>query len=667
MRNISKILIANRGEIALRVIRTCREMGISTVAVFSDADADALFVKGADEAVAIGGYTASESYLDQDKIMQAARLTGADAIHPGYGFLSENASFARRCIKEGFIFIGPSPEAIDAMGDKKRAKQLVAKYEVPTVPGYDGDDQSMEALQYHAGETGYPLLLKASAGGGGKGMRIVRDAKTLAKDIEGANREALSAFGDDTLLIERYFEGARHIEFQIFGDKLGNAIHLYERECSIQRRYQKIIEESPSPALDDDLRNRMAQAALNVARSVSYDNAGTVEFILDRDRNFYFLEVNTRLQVEHPVTEAITGLDLVRLQIEVSRGLPLPITQEDIEPEGHAIECRLYAEDPYNNYLPVTGKAVRFLTMDHEGIRYDSGIESGSEIDIFYDPMIAKVISIGETRDDAINLMIYALKKTVLVGLTTNKLFLTEVLNNPDFRAGDFDTGFLADNPQLSIADDKQEWAIHELVIAAVLARWLRRKEGQEVLKQIPSGWRNNFYQHQTESYYYHEQELKVLYHYDDGIFDIQIGNANYVSAVLFSDDDVVTVETNGIRRYFYVIEEDGKVYVHNDQLGDICLQQVPRFPEVEADKVNGSYVAPMPGQVVKVLVKSGDAVKSGDGLVILNSMKMENTIEAFEDGVVEEVYVEEKGFVEADTLLLKIIPSVQAPDLNLN
>lgn len=657
-KTIRKILIANRGEIAIRVMRTCREMGIYTVAVFSDADRDSLFVKIADEAVAIGGLTPGESYLDQDKIIEAVRRTGADAIHPGYGFLSENAGFGRRCRQEGIIFIGPSPEAIDAMGDKKRAKELVAKYDVPTVPGYDGADQSTEALVYHAGEVGFPLLLKASAGGGGKGMRIVRQAKGLEKEIEGAKREALGAFGDDTLLIERYFEGARHIEFQIFGDQHGNAIHLFERECSIQRRYQKIIEESPSPALDAELRANMAQAALNVARSVKYDNAGTVEFILDKDRNFYFLEVNTRLQVEHPVTEAITGLDLVRLQIEVAAGNKLPITQDQVESEGHAIECRLYAEDPYNNYLPVTGTAVRFVPFEHDAMRYDVGIESGSVIDVFYDPMIAKVIVYGETRAEAIDVMHYALGKTVLLGLRTNKAFLREVLNHEDFRAGNFDTQFLAQNPELSIPTDLSDAGLHEMLIALTLYQWNKRKGEQTMLKEVPSGWRNNFYQYQQDEYQYHDRTLKVNYRHQNNSLVVDLEGHPYQASIVFIQEDFLVAEINGLRRQFVIANKDNRWLLHSDLLGDVELLEQPRFPEAEAETVKGGYTAPMPGQVVKVLVKPGDKVQPGDGLVILNSMKMENTIEAFEEGTVEEVYVEEKGFVEADVLLLKIATS---------
>ncbi|GIV34451.1 MAG: hypothetical protein KatS3mg031_1986 [Chitinophagales bacterium] len=414
--SITKILIANRSEIAIRIMRTCRKMGIATVAVFSEADKNALFVKHADEGIALGGYAASDSYLNQEKIIAAAKRTGADAIHPGYGFLSENESFARRCEQEGILFIGPNSKAIEAMGDKIRAKEIMQKHGVPVVPGYDGEDQSMETLRKEAKKIGFPVLLKASAGGGGKGMRIVREEKTLEKDIEGAKREALSAFGDDTLLIEKYFDSARHIEFQILGDKHGQVIHLFERECSIQRRYQKIIEESPSPVMTDALREKMAAAALKAAQAIKYDNAGTVEFIVDDKLHFYFLEVNTRLQVEHPVTEMVTGLDLVKLQIEVAQGLPLPLSQNDVKQNGHAVECRLYAEDPYNHFLPATGKVLAYLPDESGCTRYDSGVENGSVIDIHYDPMIAKVITWGNTRSDAIRKMKHALRRDRLAG-----------------------------------------------------------------------------------------------------------------------------------------------------------------------------------------------------------------------------------------------------------
>ncbi len=657
-RTIKKVLVANRGEIAIRVMRTCQSMGINTVAIFSDADEHALFVKQADEAVRIGGYQPSESYLLMDTVIEAAKRTGADAIHPGYGFLSENATFATKCQEAGIIFIGPKPSAINALGDKKRSKQLVQKFNVPIVPGYDGDDQTTDNLASQAEKVGFPLLLKASAGGGGKGMRIVRESKNLVKEIEAAKREAKSAFGDDTLLIERYFDDARHIEFQVFGDQHGNIIHLFERDCSIQRRYQKIIEESPSPALTPELRAKMAEAAVNAARSVGYDNAGTVEFILDKKGNFYFLEVNTRLQVEHPVTETVTGLDLVRLQIEVAEGKPFAYKQEDLIATGHAIECRIYAEDPYNNYLPVTGTIRHFLPYPSEAMRYDTGVVSGSTIDVFYDPMIAKVIAKGNDRNEALRIMSNALRKTVLTGLTTNKLFLIEVLNDKGFANGDFDTRYLDQHPELTEPRIPNNQVLIESATAAALTAWLVRQTERTVMHSIPSGFRNSFYRGQVQSYTWKEELIKLEYRYHNQLFIVSVNEEKATVRIVSSTTEQLVLEWNGFRKRFTVSAGNNSTWVHHPEYGELELKEVPRFQEAEIENVLGSYKAPMPGQVVQVLVKPGDLVKAGDGLLVINSMKMENTIEAFEDGTVEEVYVEANGFIEADTLLLKLNPT---------
>lgn len=660
MHTINKLLVANRGEIAIRVFRTCKKMGIATVAVFSDADRDALFVKHADEAISIGGFGASESYLVQDKIIEAAKRTGADAIHPGYGFLSENESFAERCEKEGIIFVGPNAQAINAMGDKIRAKDIMQKHDVPVVPGYDGKVQSLATLKKKALEIGFPVLLKASAGGGGKGMRIVRDEKSLEKEIEGAKREALNAFGDDTLLLEKYFDSARHIEFQIMGDKHGNVIHLFERECSIQRRYQKIIEESPSPVMTTELRERMSTAALKAAKAIKYDNAGTVEFIVDDKLNFYFLEVNTRLQVEHPVTEMITGLDLVKLQIEVAQGLPLPVKQDEVKQNGHSIECRLYAEDPANNFLPATGKILAYSPDETACTRYDSGIESGSVIDIHYDPMIAKVITWGETRSEAMRKMKHSLKKTVLLGITSNKNFLIDILNHPEFAEGKFNTHFLNHHPELSAKKTLTENQVQSISIAAMLWLWNQSESKRELLKEIPSGWRSNFYKMQEELLqipsFEKMESVSVQYRsVEENGFTFKIADKEFSARLIHQGNAQITCEISGHRKSFFIAQSGEMLFIHDDEVGSVSVKIVSRFPEAEMEKVKGGYAAPMPGEVVKVLVKAGDKVKPGDALVILSSMKMENTIEAFEDGVVEEVFVEPKKFVEAETLLVKI------------
>ncbi len=432
----SKILIANRGEIAVRVIRACRELGIRTVAVYSEADQQALHVRLADEAIAIGPAPASESYLDSERILQAAHASRAQAIHPGYGFLSENARFAQVVQARGLVFIGPSPEAIQAMGDKAAARAVAERAGVPVVPGYQGQD-SEAALVQAAHEIGLPVLVKAAAGGGGKGMRVVRQADELVEAIGAARREAQHAFGDQRLIVERYIQHAHHVEFQVLGDQHGTMLHLFERECSVQRRHQKIIEESPSPLLDPALREAMGAAAVAAARAAGYTNAGTVEFIVDpQTRQFYFLEMNTRLQVEHPITELVTGLDLVHWQIRIAAGEKLPFNQTDLRQRGHAIECRLYAEDPAQGFLPATGKLLRFVEPKGPGIRVDAGVTSGDEITIHYDPMIAKLVVSAEERPAAIARMQSALSETVLLGLTSNLRFLQDVLAEPDFQAG---------------------------------------------------------------------------------------------------------------------------------------------------------------------------------------------------------------------------------------
>ncbi|MDB5227032.1 MAG: Acetyl-CoA carboxylase biotin carboxylase subunit, partial [Bacteroidota bacterium] len=497
---ITKLLVANRGEIAIRIFKTCREMGIATVAVFSDADENSLFVKMADESVRIGGKQPNESYLVIDKIIDAAKKTGANAIHPGYGFLSEKVEFAKRVIAEGLIWVGPHPEAIEVMGSKINAKKIMQSHNVPVIRGYQGDDQSEKTIKTKAIEIGFPVLLKASAGGGGKGMRIVRKESELDKAISGAKNEALNGFGDDTLLIEKYFDTSRHIEFQIFGDKHGNALHFFERECSIQRRYQKVIEESPSPFITEETRKKMGDAAIAACKAIQYDNAGTVEFIVAPDQSFYFLEVNTRLQVEHPVTEEVTGLDLVRLQIEVAEGKEIGLKQEDIQQNGHAIEVRLYAEDPANNFLPVSGKILDWITPDIPVLRYDTGIESGSEISTFYDPMIAKIIAKGKNRNESISKMTLALQELVLTGFTTNKNFLTAILQNKDFQKGDFDTHFL-DNKFKYEGEKYPQETLDILTAALQHYRFLQREGERTTAKAVPSGWRNNFYKSQQEKY----------------------------------------------------------------------------------------------------------------------------------------------------------------------
>lgn len=443
MTKIHKILVANRGEIALRVMRTAREMGIGTVAVYSEADRNALHVRYADEAIHIGPAPSSESYLRMDKIIAAARTSGADAIHPGYGFLSENEDFARKVEEEGLVFIGPSSQAIELMGNKLAAKAAVAKFNVPLVPGTSEPIVNVQDAKKVARDIGYPILIKASAGGGGKGMRVVEKESDFSEQMERATSEAKSAFGDGSVFIEKYITRPRHIEFQLFGDKHGNIVHLMERECSIQRRHQKVVEEAPSSVLTPEKRKLMGEAAINVAKSCNYYGAGTVEFILDDQLNFYFLEMNTRLQVEHPVTEQITGLDLVRLQIRIAEGEPIPFKQEDIKIQGHAIEVRVYAEDPANNFLPDIGNLRTYKRPQGLGIRVDDGFEQGMDIPFYYDPMIAKLICHAETRGAAIEKTIRAIQEYEITGLETTLGFCDFVMHHEAFRSGDFDTRFV--------------------------------------------------------------------------------------------------------------------------------------------------------------------------------------------------------------------------------
>ncbi len=657
MKNINSVLIANRGEIASRIIRTCRKMGIKSIAVFSEADRNAPFVAQADIAVFIGESSPAASYLDQDKIIATAQKCNADAIHPGYGFLSENVHFAKRCEVESIIFIGPNPLAIDAMGSKSKAKTLMQFHGVPVVPGYQGTDQSVEKLKSEAIKMGFPVLLKATAGGGGKGMRIVQEASEVENAIQSAKRESKNAFGDDELIVEKYIASGRHIEFQIFGDKHGNAIHILERECSIQRRYQKVMEESPSPVLDADLREAMGSAAVNAAKALNYDNAGTVEFIFDdKTKDFYFLEVNTRLQVEHPVTEEVTGLDLVQMQIESAQGLPLSITQSDVKSKGYAIEVRLYAEDASNDFLPVTGTIQRFEIPNVDGLRVETAIESGSEISIFYDPMIAKIIVWDETRRAAHRKLQYTLRNLVCLGMTTNQDFLLHLAENGDFQTGNYNTHFIQDKVDLNAIAQKSDENYAFAGIAACLSAWHKREQKRTLLKSMPSGWRNSFYDYQKETYLIGETELTVKYRFQKEQFKFLIHDNEYTVQLIKVKNNDLRLDIDGLQYHFHLAQNNRDYFVHNEDFGNIHLAEKERFPIKVAEKVKGGYEAPMPSQIIKILVEVGQAVKAGDRLVILSSMKMENTIEASEDGVVEEIYAAEGSSVEAGFLLLKLV-----------
>jgi acetyl-CoA carboxylase biotin carboxylase subunit len=497
VKKIKKILIANRGEITMRVIRTAKEMGIKTVAVYSEADRNALHVKHADEAVCIGPPPSSESYLLGDKIIEVSKQMDVDAIHPGYGFLSENAEFSKKVTDAGIIFIGPSPEAIEVMGSKLAAKATVSKYDIPMVPGTDEAITDIPEAKKIASTIGYPILIKASAGGGGKGMRVVETPEEFEEQMDRAISEAQSAFGDGSVFIEKYITSPKHIEFQIIGDQHGNTIHLFDRECSIQRRHQKVIEEAPSPILTPELRQEMGAAAVNVAKSCNYYGAGTVEFIMDENLNYYFLEMNTRLQVEHPVTEEITGIDLVRQQIKIAQGEVLEFKQEDLAISGHAIECRVYAEDPANNFLPDIGKLATYVRPQGAGVRVDDGFEEGMDIPIYYDPMIAKLVTFAEDRDLAINRMIRAIDEYQITGIQTTLPFCKYTINHSEFRGGKFDTNFVKNHfkPENLEPDNTDE---ANSLIAALAVKMLSEvqnntsvKNDISVGKTVENKWKN--------------------------------------------------------------------------------------------------------------------------------------------------------------------------------
>lgn len=657
---INSVLVANRGEIASRVFRTCRMMGIRTVAIYSDADRDMPFVSDADEAIHIGGSAPVDSYLNMNKIIEAAQKMQVDAIHPGYGFLSENADFASMCAHLGFIFIGPHPSAIAAMGSKATAKILMEEHGIPVVPGYNGSDQAENILISEAEKIGFPLLLKAAAGGGGKGMRIVRSAEELSSAISSAKRESQSAFGDDRLIIEKYIESGRHIEFQIIGDKHGHAIHLLERECSLQRRYQKVVEESPSPIMTADLRHRMGESALKAAIALNYDNAGTLEFIYDEHSGeYYFLEVNTRLQVEHPVTEAITGLDIVQLQIESAEGRPLQITQNDVKSNGYAVEVRLYAEDAGKNFTPVTGKVEMFEVPKMAGVRVESAIKSGSNISVFYDPMIAKIIAHGGDRAETLRKMSYLLRNTICTGTVTNQDFLLKIIEDERFLPGLYNTQFL-DREFSYIVDNSIEVNLKVAAIASTVYAYEKRKNESKLLGSLPSGWRNSFYANQRDSYKVNDTSIDVEYRHINESLQVFVGENVYEVITIDSTHNSLIIQVNGKRSKYFVSHIEDTYHVHNASIGNISLLKKERLPTKEKEKIEGGYDAPMPCSIIKVNVKVGSQVKKGEALLVLSSMKMESVIESSEDGVVEEVYVTEGQNIEAGYLMLKMKQNIE-------
>jgi 3-methylcrotonyl-CoA carboxylase alpha subunit len=633
---LEKILIANRGEIACRVIRTARRLGVRAVAVYADPDRDALHVRQADEAFRI------ETYLDIPSVLAAAAKSGAQAIHPGYGFLSENEDFAAACEKAGIVFIGPSAQAIAAMGDKAAAKRLMEKAGVPLVPGYHGENQDAAFLEKEAVRIGFPLLIKPSAGGGGKGMRIVPDKGSFKEQLEGARREAKSSFGDDRVLIERYLQRPRHIEIQVFGDRHGNAVHLFERDCSVQRRHQKVLEEAPAPGLSTQKRNEMGEAAVAAAKAIRYAGAGTVEFIAEQDGRFYFMEMNTRLQVEHPVTEMITGLDLVEWQLRIASGEEIPLKQQQLSFKGHAIEARIYAEDPEREFLPSTGRLVHLAwPATGASVRIDTGVEAGAEITPWYDPMIAKLIVHGPDRAAALATLRRALGELEIAGVTSNVPFLARVAASRAFTTPELDTGLIERN-RGELLPPRPPARVEELAAAAFAE--LRAEEAAAAAQARASGDPHSPW-HRVDGW-----RLNGESHHDFVFLD---GEARHPVRVRFTaageqiDGQPLAGRAEG-NRYFISLGgrsfnaravQDGRTWhvFCNGAYRRLALEEELRVPGEEADA--GSLAAPMPGKVIKHLVATGAKVQKGDPLLILEAMKMEHTITAPADGTVKEIH----------------------------
>ena len=662
-----RILIANRGEIACRVIRTCRRLGIETVAVYSEADASAQHVRQADIAYPIGGPRPADSYLRGDAIIEVARRSGAEAIHPGYGFLSENADFAEAVERAGIAFIGPAADSMRRMGSKAGAKELMAARGVPVVPGYTGEDQSPELLAREAQRIGFPLMIKAAHGGGGKGMRIVRSAGEFAPNLESCQREAKNAFGRDRVLLERYIETPRHIEFQVFGDRHGNIVHLNERECSAQRRYQKVLEETPSPFMTPDLRAKMGEAAVAAARALDYVNAGTVEFIVGPAGDFYFMEINTRLQVEHPVTEMVLGLDLVELQLRVAAGEALPgslIRNKSLPPNGHAIELRLYAEDPDQGFLPGSGKLERLrLPAPSAHVRIDSGVIEGDTVTIFYDPMIAKLIVWDANRDAALLRMREALAACGVVGPKSNIEFLERLVRHPAVVEGRIDTGYLDRHLDefVSSSDDPADdalfaaavaWLVHEEAQAPRLARasgdprspWARA-----------DGWRLGHPGKRIVALLDRGTRVEVAAHGADGRYRLDVGGRHCGVERAALHGDLLSAQFDGVTRRWHVALDEGRVVVH-DGVRRHVYQPAPAFAYAATGTASGDRIAaPMPGRIVVVKAKPGDAVAEGQELLVMEAMKMELSLKAPRAGTVEAVQAAAGDFVEADAVLVRL------------
>lgn len=651
----SKILIANRGEIAVRVIRTAKELGYSTVAVFSEADRQAPHVALADEAVCIGPAAVGESYLVAEKIIEAAKKTNAGAVHPGYGFLSENSGFSKACAEAGIVFIGPPAEAIELMGSKRLSKIAMLEANVPCIPGYEGADQDLAVLLSEAKRIGFPIMVKASAGGGGRGMRLVHEESELESQINTARSEAENAFGSGELILERAVISPRHIEIQVFADQHGNAVYLGERDCSIQRRHQKVVEEAPSPFVDPDLRARMGEAAVQAAKACSYVGAGTVEFLVDQDKNFYFLEMNTRLQVEHPVTEIITGTDLVEWQINVAAGDTLPLTQEQVTLSGHAIEVRLYAEDPRNQFLPQTGNILRWTTPDSKGMRIDSGICEDQNVSPFYDPMLAKLIAYGSNREEARRRLQKLLRETVLFGVTVNTHFLSRVLDHDKFVSGEATTAFIE---QDFAADSSiQEQTRNPLATALACVCLHQNKQTKSTVSNMLLGWSNSAGSEWPYTMQSGTEEIKLLLQDTKGTFTVrEAGSEESTTLRLVSNsENDLRFEIDGVVQRCAAMVSGDDIFL---RLGteDFAFSDVTHVAKDAAGAAgNGKIQASMDGAIIKVFAQPGQEVTKGETLVILEAMKMEHPLKADVDGTVSSVLVNAGDQVKLRQLLVEV------------
>ena len=644
-----KILIANRGESAVRVAKTAKKLGVQTVAIYSEVDANALHVEMCDESVCVGGAAPADSYLNVERIIAAAKATGSEAIHPGYGFLSENAAFSRRCEFEGVKFIGPSSSTIESMGLKSAAKAIVEKAGVPLLPGYHGDDQSDSVLVSQATRIGYPLLIKASAGGGGKGMRIVMKAEDFDSALAGARREAANSFGNDHVLIERYIQAPRHVEVQIFADSQGDCVYLFERDCSLQRRYQKVIEEAPAPGLSEEVRRHLGEVAVSVAQAASYEGAGTVEFIMDEQQNFYFMEMNTRLQVEHPVTEMIVGEDLVEWQLRVASGESLPKTQEAITSHGHAFEARIYAEDPHKDFLPAAGQITYLSTPAPDGkrIRIETGVRVGDEVGVYYDPMIAKVVCWGESRDLALQALRDALRQYHLAGIQTNTNFLIRLASVTNFTDADrqpsgLTTGLIAQfKDELTLSSPDVEKAAIVMSVAYDLNHQAASKQRAESDCYSPwamkDGWRLNAPPSRRYTYSVNETEYRVVTMDESGQITVSFEDGEITLDTVSLQGNNVTASLDHQKQQA-TVHQDGLITTVFYNGHTVRLSAVSNSSSVEEESEN-ALVAPLPGYVRQVLVAKGDVVTKDQPLIIVEAMKMEHTILSPKDGLVDDVF----------------------------